>query len=128
MPTSNPYGVGASLNAAAFATRRHDIAITVDGGVGSLELLCPGMPRLAFWINQAIGVAVTVQPQFMVRAITGVGTPDDEWLALCPPITLALGVITLVNFEIVAVKTRLLITRVPLSGQQDIQYVLTCTA
>lgn len=128
MPNSNPYGVGASLNAGAFATKRHDIALTADGPTASFELLCPGMSRLTFWVNQAAGQAVTFQPQFMVRATTGIIAPVDEWLPLSAPVTAVIGTPTLLNFQIVAVKIRLAITRVPGGGAPTVSYVLTCSA
>ena len=128
MPQTNAYAAGGQLSAGAFATRRFEVVLGDNAETPSLELLCPGMSRITFWIFQAAGLpAALFRPQFMVRAHTGVGAPQDEFLDLRANQFTAPGFPLIINEQIVAVKTRLLFTR-PLNIAVTIQYVLTCSA
>lgn len=129
MPAGNAYAVGSGLVGKAFATRRRTITLTDGVATASEELLCAGMPKLYYWILQSSAVAgSTVQPQFMVRAGTGVAVPVDEWLNLQPAQVLAPGIELIIREEFPAVKTRLLFTRDPsVATSVVIEYILACS-
>lgn len=89
MPLVRSMGVGSQPVASAGVTYRRTIQPPNDSPVFVGPLLVYGCPRLIFYAQQTAGVlGATVQPEYAVRSVDGIGVPIVEWLPLGPPVAI----------------------------------------
>jgi len=111
-------GVGSASVASGVVTEATTFTFDAPATAAMRSLEVAQLPHLFFYVSTAV-VGVTVTPQFAVRENFGAKTL--KWMNLSPPVAIAAGVPSLLEFRFPARAIRLVITS---AGIGDVDYAI----